>query len=313
MISVLSSPRSWVTFISISLFLSGCFSPQQRLPFAPIPAPLTFKSDSPKSLTAISLPPQEYEAFLKVMKAAHPQILQSRPIGEVIQAIAEQFLGTPYEAELLEHSPTERLFLSLKHFDCVLLIETVVALAHNAIQHDNSVSHFAQNVESLRYRSGHLDGYCSRLHYFSDWIADNERRGLVQNLTAKLGGIPLPQTFKFNFMSEHRKLYPQLKDESAFQCLKQVEARLSQSHLTYIPTPNIRNLYPQLQAGDLVAVVTTISGLDVTHTGLIERRNNNTVSLIHASPGRAVQRDLDLQTYISRVPMSVGIFVVRPL
>ncbi len=302
---------SWILFLNFCLFLNGCSFPQQQLPFASIPAPLTFKSNIPQSISSVSLPPDEKEEFLKLMQTAHQQHLQSRPLGEVIAAIAQQFLGTPYQAELLEHSPTERLFLSLKRFDCVLLIETVIALAHNVLRHDDSVSTFAENVESLRYRSGHLDGYCSRLHYFSDWIADNEKRGLLQNLTTKLGGIALPQ--KFNFMSNHRYLYPQLKSDTEFQCLKQVEAHLSQSHLAFIPTVGIRNLYPQLQSGDIIAVVTAIPGLDVTHTGLIERRGNNSIGIIHASPGGAVKRNLDLQTYVSRVPMSVGIFVVRPL
>jgi Protein of unknown function (DUF1460) len=305
-----SHSASWILVLNFCLFLNGCSFPQQKLPFASIPAPLPFKPNIPLSISSVSLPSNEKEEFLRVMQTANQQHLQSRPLGEVIAAIAQQFLGTPYQAELLEHSPTEHLFLSLKRFDCVLLVETVVALAHNVVRHDDSVSTFAKNVESLRYRSGHLDGYCSRLHYFSDWIADNEKRGLVENLTAKLGGTVLPQTF--NFMSTHRSLYPQLKSDTEFQCLKQVEAHLNQSSLTFIPTTGIRNLYPQLRSGDIIAVVTGVPGLDVTHTGLIARRGNDSIGIIHASPRGAVQRDLDLQTYVTRVPMSKGIFVVRP-
>ena len=311
MVSARSASASWLSVVSLCLWLGGCSAPPRKLPFASIPASLALKADIPKSITSVSLPSQEKEVFLRVMQTAHQQNLQARPIGKVMQAITQQFLGTPYEAELLEHSPTERLFLSLKRFDCVLLIETVFALAHNVVQGDHSINSFAKNVEALRYRSGHLDGYCSRLHYFSDWIADNEKRGLVHNLTATLGGTALNK--QFNFMSNHRNLYPQLKSDSEFECLKQVEGRLSKSHLTYIPTASIQTLYPQLQAGDIVGVVTTIPGLDVTHTGLIERHSNSAISIIHASPRRSVQRDIDLQTYVSRVPMSVGIFVVRPL
>ena len=303
---------SWMTFLGFSLVLGSCQLPLIQQPlFLPSPTLLTLKPDIPKSTSPVSLPPQEQAVFLEVMKTAHQQNLQSRPLGEVIQVLAQQFLGSPYQGELLENSPTESLFLSLKRFDCVLLVETVVALAHNIVQHDDSVASFAKNVESLRYRSGHLDDYCSRLHYFSEWIADNEKRGLVQNLTPMLGGIELHQ--KFSFMSEHRNLYPHLKSNAEFQCLQQIESRLNQSHLTFIPTSTIHTLYPQLRSGDIVAVVTAIPGLDVTHTGLLQSRGNNAVGIIHASPGRVVQRDLDLQTYVSRVPMSVGIFVVRPI
>jgi Protein of unknown function (DUF1460) len=301
----------WMTFLGLLFCLSGCSLSQQPLPISSNLEPLTLAPDIPKPTPPVSLPPDEQEEFFKVLQTAHQQNLQSRPIGEVIQAIAQQFLGSPYQGKLLEQSPTETLFLSLKRFDCVLFVETVVALARNIVQHDDSVSTFARNVASLRYRSGRLDGYCSRLHYFSDWIADNEQRGLVQNLTANLGGTKLPQSF--SFMSEHRLLYPQLKSKTEFQCIQQVEARLNKRHLSFIPTASIRNLYPQLQSGDIVAVVTSVPGLDVTHTGLIERRGDSTIGVIHASPGRTVQRALDLQTYVSRVQMSIGIFVVRPL
>src|SRR5258707_14324698 len=47
-------------------------------------------------------------------------------------------------------------------------------------------------IEMDRYRGGHCNGlYTSRLHFMEDWIYDNERRGLVKNLTVSLGGVPI--------------------------------------------------------------------------------------------------------------------------
>ena len=40
----------------------------------------------------------------------------------------------------------------------------------------------------MRYRGGKRRGYASRLHYFSEWISDGARRGLVRDLGAELGG-----------------------------------------------------------------------------------------------------------------------------
>ena len=43
-------------------------------------------------------------------------------------------------------------------------------------------------ITRIRYRGGRLAGYPSRLHYFTDWLLDNERRGLIEIITADLGG-----------------------------------------------------------------------------------------------------------------------------
>ena len=54
---------------------------------------------------------------------------------------------------------------------------------------------FIKNLETIRYRNGVLDGYPSRLHYFTDWIRNNEQKGLVRDITSELGG------------TEHKKVY----------------------------------------------------------------------------------------------------------
>jgi hypothetical protein len=258
-----------------------------------------------------TLSPQDRAKFNRVLLSAKQQQLASQSFGQIVQTIAQQFLGATYQDGLLNQTPTEQLFLSLQKFDCVLLVETVVALARNVMRQDPAEQTFAQNVETQRYRAGKLEGYCSRLHYFSDWIADNERRGLVKNLTAPLGGVPLPH--KLNFMTQHRSSYPQLKSDQEFRCLQQVEATLAKTiALTYIPTAKIRGIYPKLQSGDVIAVATSVPGLDVTHTGLLERSSQGAVGLIHASPGGVVKRAVDLQTYVSRVDAAVGIMVARP-
>ena len=48
---------------------------------------------------------------------------------------------------------------------------------------------YRNTLQQIRYRRGRVDGYASRLHYFTDWIRDNEQKGLVRELTADLGGV----------------------------------------------------------------------------------------------------------------------------
>jgi Protein of unknown function (DUF1460) len=271
-------------------------------------------------LTAIALSsssllsPAEQAQLDQTLRTAKQDKLAAQPFGKVVQAIARRFLGARYQAGLLDQSQTEQLFISFQKFDCVLFVESILALARSAAQLNPSPNFSRQierQIEVQRYRGGHLTDYCSRLHYFSDWIADNERRGLVRNMTLASGGIPLNKPL--NFMTQHRSSYPQLqKSEAEFTCIKAAEASLARERRYYIPTAKISGIYPKLQAGDIIAIATVVPGLDVTHIGLLERRANGEVGMIHASPAGSVVRANDLQTYVSRVPDAIGIIVARP-
>jgi hypothetical protein len=263
---------------------------------------------TPETIIAQEVTDPNYQ---KLVQYAQNQQLDRLPMSDIIQNIADRFLGAKYQAGLLDRSPTEKLFISLTEFDCVLFVETVLALSHNFALSNYQYSAFSKQVLNQRYRHGMLDGYCSRLHYFSDWINDNQKRGNLENITTKLGGITLDK--KLNFMSKNRPLYPQLKIQGNYDCIQQVEKQLESLPLTYIPTPKIKDIYPQLQAGDIIGVVTNISGLDTTHTGLVYRFPDGKIGLIHASPAGQVTIAPDLQKYISKVDKTIGIFVARPL
>ncbi|MEW6499507.1 MAG: N-acetylmuramoyl-L-alanine amidase-like domain-containing protein, partial [Cyanobacteriota bacterium] len=217
-----------------------------------------------------------------------------------------------YKGNLLDQSPEETLVVTLNQFDCVLFVETVLAIARGVAVQDYSYSTFVNHLRDQRYWDGQIDGYCSRLHYFSQWIYDNQKRGTVENLGLKLGGVALNK--KLNFMSTHRQSYPPMaKDNANYQCMVEREAELDGITVDYIPTNKIRNLYSQLQPGDIIAVATNISGLDVTHTGLVYRQSNGNMGFIHASPAGQVTIAGDLQRYVSRVKNAIGILVARPL
>ncbi|KAA6304419.1 hypothetical protein EZS27_043932, partial [termite gut metagenome] len=42
---------------------------------------------------------------------------------------------------------------------------------------------FRKYLRQIRYRDGRMEGYTSRLHYVSDWINDNIRKGLIEDVT----------------------------------------------------------------------------------------------------------------------------------
>ena len=254
----------------------------------------------------------EYQELIKILGDRQ---LAPLAFSEVIKNVSEQFLGASYHEGLLDQGKTEKLFISLTKFDCVLFVETVLAFSRNLIAPNPSYESFIQNIEEVRYTNGKLEDYCSRLHYFSEWIRDNQSRNIVRDITADLGGIPLKKTL--NFMSSNWQKYPRLKNSEAnYQCILAMEKKIAEETrsqpLQYIPTNQIRRIYPSLKAGDIIAVVTDIKGLDTTHTGLVYPIAKGT-GFIHASPSGKVKVANDLQRYVERVDQAIGIMVARPV
>jgi len=253
--------------------------------------------------------PIDSKKYQDIIQFATANSFNQTSMGNIVQQVAHQLLGSEYKAGLLDRSAQETLIISLQQFDCLLFIETVMAIANNINQKDYSYQAFSQEVENQRYWNGKMNGYCSRLHYFFDWIEDNQRRGNVQNITQQLGGVDTVK--KLNFMTTHRSSYPNLsKSDANFKCITSVEESLS-DNFNYIPTKNIKQTYARLQPGDIVGVATNIKGLDFTHTGFVYRQPNGRVGLIHASPAGKVVISQDLQSYIGNVQNAIGIVVTR--
>ena len=271
---------------------------------------LVRQPDSNNTEREIAAQSEDLARFEKIVQYAKQQNLPDRPIGEIVQAIADNFLGQPYAEGLLDKSGTEKLVVTLDKFDCVLFVETVMAIARGVAVKDYDYQNFVNRIEEQRYLNGKMNGYCSRLHYFSEWINDNQKRQTVENITAQLGGVPMNK--QLNFMSQHRSSYPQMvKDEATYQCIVGIEAELAKTTVNYIPTNGIKSIYSQLKPGDIVAVATDGKGLDLTHTGFVYRNADGNMGLIHASPAGQVTVAYDLHRYISRVESAIGIVVAR--
>lgn len=271
---------------------------------------LVRQPDSNNTEREIAAQSEDLARFEKIVQYAKQQNLPDRPIGEIAQAIADNFLGQPYAEGLLDKSGAEKLIVTLNKFDCVLFVETVLAIARGVAVKDYDYQNFVNRIEEQRYLNGKMNGYCSRLHYFSEWINDNQKRQTVENITTQLGGVPMNK--QLNFMSQHRSSYPQMvKDEATYQCIVGIEADLAKTTVNYIPTNLIKSIYSQLKPGDIVAVATDVKGLDVTHTGLVYRNADGNMGLIHASPAGQVTVAYDLHRYINRVESAIGIVVAR--
>lgn len=250
--------------------------------------------------------------FDRLMDQARHEVWHTRPMGRIIRDTGLFFADSPYTAGLLDRAAEEVLVSDLMQFDCVLFVEAVVALARGIAVQDYTFGGYEGRLESMRYRHGHRNGYCSRLHYFSEWISDNDSRGTVREITPDLGGQPLRKTL--NFMSSHRNSYPRLLvSDSLFAGIQELEADLADITLYHIPQDRISVVYPQLHDGDILALSTDIRGLDVTHTGFAFAQPDGRFGLLHASPNGGVIVSDDLAAYVRGNRSQIGIMVARPL
>ena len=243
------------------------------------------------------------------------------PPGRAAIRVGELAVGTPYEPFTLEAylkaggSPRrEPLTLSLTRFDCVTLVESCIAVARLAAgKRAPAWDRFGREIERMRYRGGERRGYTSRLHYFSEWIADGERRGLVKDFGAALGGAEDARPLRF--MTEHRSSYPALADESVFREIGWLERRLDRHPRRVIPTKRIPEVVNRIETGDVLAFATEIVGLDVSHTAFAYRDRGGILRVLHAplSGGVVEVTRTTLPEYVAGIRRSTGILVARPL
>jgi len=230
--------------------------------------------------------------------------------GEVMLEIGKFFLGTPYMDGILETKRTESLIINLSGFDCVTFIENAVALVWYLKSREKSFEAFRALLQKIRYRQGRLQGYSSRLHYFSDWIHDNQKKGIVRDVTAEIRGRPLRKVI--TFMTTHPDLYPPLRDSVNLRGMKSVERTISRRFQFFIPKKTLRRLEDRIREGDLIAVTTNREGLDVQHVGLAARVKNR-IHLLHASSveGKVILSPKTLYRYLMQSRTRSGIMVAR--
>src|SRR5690606_24088278 len=251
------------------------------------------------------------QRFESAMEWVEAESIGELEFGNIVQRMAERFVGSSYVGGKLDESEEEVLVVDLDEFDCVLFVESVLALAQGAALGDTTFDGFTDRLENLRYRDGRMDGYCSRLHYFSEWIHNNEAKGLVHNVTLALGGVRAEG--ELDFMSSNRDLYARFVDnDSLFLGIREMEDSIAKLDRWYIPQGRIRSIYPLLQAGDTVAIATTVEGLDVSHSGFAYKNDDGTVGRLHASTKSGVKIDDDLADYVLSNRATMGIVVTRP-
>jgi hypothetical protein len=254
------------------------------------------------------------ELFNKIIEKASDKEWERKPIGEIMGLVGRELLGIPYVAGTLE-SPdgAEVCTATFGSLDCVTYYETVLATASIIQLQQLTVEAFMERIQLMRYRDGVVTDYSSRLHYLSDWIDDNIEKNIVDDITHAL---PYAERYDktIDFMSTHPASYTALKgDAEMVDFIKKIEDRINEVERHYIPKAHIKDAASALRTGDIIGITTSIAGLDVSHTGLCYRDDDDRLRLLHASlTKKKVVLDTDLHDYLAGNAKQTGIIVARP-
>jgi hypothetical protein len=256
---------------------------------------------------------QDLSDFNKVIEYLKEQSGILNNIGLLIGNAGKYFEGYPYKGGTLENpNEPEKCRVNLTGFDCVTFYETALGLARIIQKKEYSFDDLLMEITHTRYRNGKLEGYTSRLHYTSEWIYDNVKKNVITDITKSLGGTE--KKFKLDFMSSHPQYYPMLKgNKKEIEKMSKIEEHISDISFYTIPHNNVEEIESELQTGDIIALTSSVAGLDYAHTGLIYR-NEGVSHFLHASSeAKEVKLDTSISKYISRVGKKQSITVARPL
>jgi hypothetical protein len=232
--------------------------------------------------------------------------------SESIIKIGKSFLETPYVASTLEINEKEQLVCNLQGLDCFTFDENVLALYLTKKKNSNSYADFQEILTQLRYRNGKIDGYASRLHYFTEWTRQAEKNGWIKDVTLDIGGEITNK--EVHFMSENQKLYPKITDVRTLETIVKNEKNINKKPLSQIDKSKVASIENQIKEGDLIAMTSTIEGLDCNHVGIAILVNGR-IHLLHASSSlkKVVISEKPLADYLEGVKKDAGIMVLKVL
>lgn len=299
-LSVVRVMGTWKFIILVASICSTALATDSRLPFSTV-----FKGQ---------------EQFSRLVAKAKSENWKALPIGERTAAVGQALVGTRYRHYTLEiDNRIEAPSANFLGMDCWTFFEISLGFARmlNEPEENWTPERLLHHIETDRYRGGVCTGeYLSRLHYLEDWLADNDERGLVSDLTRQLGGSSVPHSARE--MSVGWRHYRYLKNNKSLRGpLARMEARVSARSLYQIPKGRVARIEPKLQSGDIIGIISRDRGglYSTSHVGLALRTKDG-LHFLHASApsnyGRVVV-DSRLSTYLNRFRTDSGILVARPL
>lgn len=226
----------------------------------------------------------------------------------------KKFIGVPYVGGTLDAAKDEKLVVYTTKLDCTTYVEMVVALTRCAERGKTHFTDFCEELKHVRYIGGDI-AYEKRQHYFTTWIVDNVKEGIVEDIQAN-PPFTAVQYVKVNWMSTHQDSYKMLKgNASRLEGIKRLEQSTSGKTYRYIPKGAIANnslFRKTIHDGDIIAIITNKKGLDTTHIGIASWHKDG-LHLLNASSihKKVIDEPMTLYTYMTKHPSQIGIRVCR--
>ncbi|HPI20491.1 MAG TPA: DUF1460 domain-containing protein [Candidatus Kapabacteria bacterium] len=249
--------------------------------------------------------------FYKLINRAKKENWKKMNINDLNIQIAHEFLNSQYIGGTLEGKGAEICRADFTGLDCVTFVENSLALSRSIKKEKYSVADFFEELIFIRYRNGNITDYASRLHYTSDWISDNLKKGVFKDITKDIGGTI--HKFNLNFMSSNPKFYKALEqDTTLIPKIAEIEKAINEQTFYFIEKKSIKKIEYLINNGDIICFTTNKEGLDFAHLGLAYVEKNKAPRLFHASSKqKKVVIDSSISEYINTVSSDTGIVVVR--
>ena len=229
---------------------------------------------------------------------------------------ARKFIGRPYVAATLEGNDPECLVVNTRQLDCTTLVENVVALTLCLQRRDFSYFSFKHALIDMRYRGGIIKDYTSRIHYFTDWITENSRAGIIREIQSPNPPFSALQRVSVSYMSQHPQGYEALRQHPDFiRDIRAIEQKISGRQFRYIPKSVVgtsKLLRQAIKDGDIIAITCKKPGLDIAHLGFAVWKNDG-LHLLNASQlhKKVVEEPMTLYRYLQKHPSHTGIRIIR--
>jgi Protein of unknown function (DUF1460) len=279
--------------------------------------PTKAQSPSKKTVTRSYKPLTHQDIFNKKL-----QLPKQKTMAAEVVALGKSFLSEPYPKSKIDTTKRadgsvklqpiseEVLVVNLKTFDCVTFAESMVTLAQTRRDAKPSYDGFKKHLAGIRYRKSDID-YAARFHYFSDWLYENEKRGVVKIITKDLGGVPLDKTI---FYMSYKKdtLYGNMADPVTYANMKKVEDNITKREKWYIPKAQVADIEDDLKEGDIIGITNRLEGMDMAHVGIVVKIQGQT-RMMHASSkyNKVVITEGSISEYLMKNRMQTGIMVAR--
>ena len=264
----------------------------------------------------VSFPTEAQVTYQRTDSIKICQVLKQADQNTSTLALARQFMNIPYVGQTLEVNDREQLVVNTRQLDCTTLVETVTALMLCAQNNRHAWGDYLDILRQLRYRDGKLQGYTSRLHYFSDWIDNKTKMGLVTEVQKPNPPFTAVQRLNINYMIEHPQSYRSLKEHpEQVPVIRQQEQALTGKSYRYIPKTAIKNsklLRQTVKDGDIIAITCNKKGLDIAHLGFAVWRKDG-LHLLNASQlhKKVVEESMTLYQYMQKHKTFTGIRIIR--